>query len=71
MSLPVVFSVDQHEDNHYVKLSPQLANFSGELSYDEAGNANLTIRRKSDNTVMLDVSLDNGEINELNKEFLA
>jgi hypothetical protein len=59
---------EEYEDN-YVTLQPKLANYRGILSYDRRGNANITVVRNSDNEVMLDASLDNGEINNMDEDF--
>lgn len=51
------------DTTQYVELSPVLANYSCTLQYDVMGNANVTIRDKSDGTVMLDYCLDDGTTN--------
>lgn len=76
-TLDKVFVVDVRENSdngdndNYVTLQPKLANYRAILSYDSAGNANVTIVRASDDAIMLDASLDNGEINDMDTEFFA
>lgn len=73
VTLPEVFYTHRFKtkgesDEVWVELSPMLADYNCIMQYDSAGNANVTIKRKSDNMVMLDMSLDNGEINVMELE---
>lgn len=76
-NLPEVFEVDSYQNEDYeegersytVALSPQLADLRADLQYDGAGNANLTITNKVHDCIMLDISLDNGEINDIEPDF--
>ncbi len=51
--------------NYLITLAPKLSDYHARLDYDQAGNANVTIVRNSDNMTVLDMSLDNGEINQI------
>ena len=67
----VIADTDNKDNDNFVTLQPSLANYRGVLSYDSAGNANITIYRNNDDTVMLDMSLDNGEVNEYSDDLLS
>ena len=73
MNLTAPFVDDSWEGeedmNYLITLTPKLADYYATLDYDQAGNANVTIIRKIDGVRILDMSLDNGEINQMDKEF--
>lgn len=74
MNLPKVFKLekwlnDVKDEGYLVTLEPQLSDYRATLDYDGAGNANVTIVHKKSTITILDMSLDNGEINELDTEF--
>lgn len=76
VKLPEVFNVESFKSDaddigYRVTLQPQLADYVGIIEYDGAGNANLTIVRKSDKVTILDTSLDSGEINQLDTDYFA
>lgn len=72
MKLPRPFDVhtvkSEEGMSYSVTLSPLLANYKAILDYDERGNANITIQERGTDKVVLDMSLDTGEINEINEE---
>lgn len=57
--------------NYLITLAPDLSDYTATLDYDQAGNANVTIRRKhkDGDITILDMSLDNGEINVAEEQF--
>lgn len=64
-----VYEVFNGKNGHVeVTLKPKLADYSARLEYDEFGNANITIEHNV-RGVVLDMSLDNGEINEIEEGF--
>lgn len=74
MKLPKVFTTEEWlndvgDKGYLVTLQPQLADYRATLDYDGAGNANITIVRKSDDVTILDMSLDNGEVNQLERGY--
>lgn len=64
-----VWSVQNYDDGFsVVTLQPKLAEYKAILEYDDRGNANITIEHEV-RGVVLDMSLDNGEINEIEEGF--
>lgn len=77
--LPEVFTIYNAKANdgvdYEVELAPKLADYKAILFYDSRGNANITVIRKANKkagiteSVVLDMSLDNGEINDIEQGF--
>lgn len=53
------------DGNITIQLAPKLARYHATLHYDQSGNANISIYDPSQHRHILDMSLDNGEINEI------
>lgn len=73
MKLPEVFKTEQYtetdEIGYSVTLAPKLADYQAVIEYDQSGNATVTI--KNGNNVILDFSLDDGTIFEINREVIS
>lgn len=59
------------EASKVVELRPALAIYKAQLEYDDSGNANLVIRENGTDGIVLDMSLDSGEVNYINKGFFS
>lgn len=74
MSLAKIFKDDSWQGEEYrnylITLAPVLSEYTATLDYDEAGNANVTIKHKNGDTI-LDMSLDNGEINQIDLDIFG